>query len=1279
MIAEHFKTIRKLTQAHLIYTNVFVVICLILVVITVIPLCSSTKGVTGLGLVPTPSMSITAASGASIDTQATNGLEGTMSGSSDTVTVQSNLNGLFDYQLGVRGTIPDVSFHFATCGAPQTFIAPADGNYKLEAWGAQGGGSLSDEDHEDDSMYEYEYYLFGGIGGYATGELALEQGDELYVYVGCRGTNSAGGWNGGGDSSAGTNYNDSGAGGGATDFRLIKDNNPLDPVTLNSRILVAGGGGGIYCDEKEFWYCPDDVYGGSEIGYAGRQDGMGDASDGNLATSGGFGYGASSTNVSDDASGGGGGWYGGNSAGDLYGGGGSNYALTSTSFKPAGYNPDPKYYLTNSETVSINYDCFPSPPSISADHDLYGCASVGDGYALITLADGYAGTMLHSDLIHTISPINAGITTPTQLAVDTWGYAIAGNPTSTTQNKIVNNFDTTYTLPTPFMSSKWAGLTGDLTTIKKSPATTAGSSTTIYYGLKSNTNTPIGKYKANVVYDVTPDLTAFSLPTVESVTPAVIPGSVSTQITIVGTNFTSSDLSITTAVSLGGISCTNVSISSNTPSTGKDTITCMSSPSLGQGTISVTVRNFAGAATAMGAITTLNVPTVTSISPTSGIANTTGATITVTGNYYRYPTSSTNRVTSVTVGGEACVSFTVTSATQLTCTLPAFSTTGDKVVKVTTIGGTNTSNIMYNVALPLMQTVTNANCPTSLSSARDARNSQLYYIQKLADGRCWMMSNLRYGGGGTNTYSDVKTLSLSSTTSSYTTPYYYNPGGSTDYTNTTYDGGFYGYLYNWCAAMGGQTNACNNTNADLMNVDPSVSVCPAGWRLPIDWLFFSGETKQLVSAISDGTNSQFRDNWLVTGAGYFNGSQVTNDVLFIYWTSMLWNSTGSFVLRSDATGKVNGAGFDGFSTKSGGASVRCILKAPPTITSVSPTSGSTNGGTEITITGTNFQDGFNTVTVGGATCKSSGSLYYTDTYKCLVPAHAKGTVSVVITTPDGTYTKTNAFTYFTMQSFTAAQCAALSTNASLNATDTRDGKIYKIRKMADGKCWMVDNLAFDLANSAAPAYSPAAGLVSGTNTSVDTQAQYFLNSDHSTTAGDITYLYNWCAAMGDTSTNCATTLAYATNQPAGSVQGICPTGWRLPRGGDEATTSGDAGTTANEFAILDIAFGGKGQTGHNGGSEEGDSDSYWRWRDDWYSVDSGIYRHRFTTSGGLSASFGAWLSSSALGNLVIFSEYFSQLSDDPYIGFNYNYYYNNLALLPISAKSTAGAVRCVLR
>ncbi len=225
------------------------------------------------------------------------------------------------------------------------------------------------------------------------------------------------------------------------------------------------------------------------------------------------------------------------------------------------------------------------------------------------------------------------------------------------------------------------------------------------------------------------------------------------------------------------------------------------------------------------------------------------------------------------------------------------------------------------------------------------------------------------------------------------------------------------------------------------------------------------------------------------------------------------------------------------------------------------------------------------------------------------PTDTKLTFGARINTekPSGTYTNTVVFSATSnfvppfiqyMQDFTASKCNALASGTMVELRDQRDDTVYRVKKMADGNCWMVDNLALDLTQSytGKPSWATAPVTVSGSTGSVNNVPQQAVNNN-TANQGQIpnngtakaSYLYNWCAALADTSSACASSVAAAqyntvingardtsgtaTSQPA--VTGICPAPFRLPKGGPEAT-SGSATSTANEFGKLDIAMGGTG-------------------------------------------------------------------------------------------------------
>jgi hypothetical protein len=108
----------------------------------------------------------------------------------------------------------------------------------------------------------------------------------------------------------------------------------------------------------------------------------------------------------------------------------------------------------------------------------------------------------------------------------------------------------------------------------------------------------------------------------------------------------------------------------------------------------------------------------------------------------------------------------------------------------------------------------------------------------------------------------------------------------------------------------------------------------------------------------------------------------------------------------------------------------------PTVTSISPTSGTTAGGTAVTITGTGFLSGA-AVTLGG-TAATNVTVVSATSITATSPAHAAGPVNVVVTNTDTqSATLTNGYTYSTSSggSITFVQAASGPSNIqSSNST-----------------------------------------------------------------------------------------------------------------------------------------------------------------------------------------------------------------------------------------------------
>ena len=289
---------------------------------------------------------------------------------------------------------------FDYTGGEQTFTAPVIGTYKLETWGAQGGGLGGNTE---------------ATGGYSVGSINLIFNQNLYITVGGSGKSGttgkiAGGYNGGGEAYAQGSYSSFvGSGGGATHISLSSG---LLSIFENSRddlLIVSGGGGGSnqwkYSSTSYSYYSGGNAGGfegtsallqslGSQwqtsLGTGGTQKsgGQGYAKGvflkGVISTkySGSFGQGASTdANCGDNGAtgggAGGGGYYGGGAGAVKGGAGGSSYIGNNLVTEKSMYC----YNCTESteeSTKTISTTCTSATPTEN-------CAKSGNGYARITL------------------------------------------------------------------------------------------------------------------------------------------------------------------------------------------------------------------------------------------------------------------------------------------------------------------------------------------------------------------------------------------------------------------------------------------------------------------------------------------------------------------------------------------------------------------------------------------------------------------------------------------------------------------------------------------------------------------------------------------------------------------------------------------------------------------------------------------------------------------------------------------------------------------------------
>src|SRR5574344_1423858 len=296
--------------------------------------------------------------------------------------------------------IPDTAFctynigqewNFDYTGSIQSFTVPCTGTYKLEVWGAQGG--------QINSTY------YGGYGGYSVGNITYNKNLIMYLYIGGHPTNltsintsTAGGYNGGGNSTPSVDAVFE-AGGGATHIATTNRGILSNYASYNSEILIVagGGGGGGYYNTSRYGI------GGSGGGYVGVAGHYGVNSNcesygyGGTQTSGGsyyiltghaytgsiyipiagFGYGSSGDpNVG--GTGGGGGYYGGRGTSCLGGGGGGSGYIGNSLLT----NKHMTCYNCSISTSTDTYTDSTTNVSGTATSDY---AKTGNGYAKITL------------------------------------------------------------------------------------------------------------------------------------------------------------------------------------------------------------------------------------------------------------------------------------------------------------------------------------------------------------------------------------------------------------------------------------------------------------------------------------------------------------------------------------------------------------------------------------------------------------------------------------------------------------------------------------------------------------------------------------------------------------------------------------------------------------------------------------------------------------------------------------------------------------------------------
>nr|WP_269330170.1 IPT/TIG domain-containing protein [Kineosporia babensis] len=412
-------------------------------------------------------------------------------------------------------------------------------------------------------------------------------------------------------------------------------------------------------------------------------------------------------------------------------------------------------------------------------------------------------------------------------------------------------------------------------------------------------------------------------------------------------------------VSFGSNPATGVVFNSST------SLTAVAPLRVSAGTVDVTVTDVGGTSLAVSTdeYTYVGPPTVTAVSPNAGpLAS--GNSVVITGTGF-INAAGAAAASAVKFGAANAVSYSVDSATQITAVAPAGSA-GTVNVTVTAVGGTSatgSANQYTYTAAPSITSVAPASGPTTAGTSVVITGTNLLNA-----------SAVKFGALNAVSYTVNSATQITAVAPA-------GGAGTVDVAVTTVGG----------------TSA--NTSAD-------------------DYTYLVTPTVTAVSPnrgpLAGGTTV------VITGTGFVTGASTvkfgsTNA------TSVVVNSNTQItaVAPARAAGLV-----DVTVTTAGGTSATSSADgynyvAAPSVTSVSPTVGPTAGGTSVTVTGANFT-GATAVTFGGVA--GTSIVVSTDSQLTVTaPAHAAGTVDVVVTAPGGSSAISSAdqFSYFAAPTVTA--------------------------------------------------------------------------------------------------------------------------------------------------------------------------------------------------------------------------------------------------------------------
>ena len=509
----------------------------------------------------------------------------------------------------------------------------------------------------------------------------------------------------------------------------------------------------------------------------------------------------------------------------------------------------------------------------------------------------------------------------------------------------------------------------------------------------------------------------------------------------------------------------------------------------------------------------------------------------------------------------------------------------------------------------------------------DTRDNKKYWVRKLGDGNLWMEQNLDLSFDESRTLTPEDTNISSEVTLSNSDELVRQEHSSEGdglsgsevsllVEDSTMWRRVYGSTYNRYTLLGGSTTISEDTG------DFAESICPKGWKLPsakgISDVFYRdnyNETAEYTFSTKDlATSTDVNESSESTPSYYTSHTQNLDDTgkklsnYGDYWGNANIRGTGRISSSSDAhVITVPGASelyvdiyYAGESTSWDWATVwggsYSSYNAESYYSSGNVLASKLGGGQSgtYTVNGNTLSGvGYMRLTVPGNTVtfsfRSDGSGvgngfgYYAVITSNLDAGSDDGGDPLITfkSFNQGTYNHQSSALrarcvasgekdagktlrhISTMQEMKPSICAATPVGTEVQLRDTRDDQTYFVRKMSDGKCWMVQNLAFGKVRNASTLDALSSDMLDRMNYAFSTTQLATNSSQHQNAIGIsddvVTIEYGYpIAKIDDIPAKSRFRKFYSGVYYSYSAVGLgadglissCPRGWRLPTSSD---------------------------------------------------------------------------------------------------------------------------------